>query len=45
MIPANNTVSIVVLFADSEVYLCIFLKLNSDLHNLKKSSIFPRMGL
>jgi hypothetical protein len=42
---ANNTVSMVVLLADSGVYLCNFFKLSPDLHNLKKSSIFPLIGL
>jgi len=45
MSPANNTVNMVVFSAEFGVYLCIFFKPNPDLHNLKKSSIFPRMGL
>jgi hypothetical protein len=45
MSPANNTVSMVVLLADCGVYLCNFFKPSLDLHNLKKSSIFPRIGL
>ena len=45
MSPANNTVNMVVFSADFGVYLCIFFKLNPDLHNLKKSSIFPLIGL
>ena len=45
MSPAKNTVSMVVLCADSGVYLCNFFRPNPDLHNLKKSSIFPRTGL
>jgi hypothetical protein len=45
MSPAKNTVSMVVLSADSGVYLCNFFKLSPDLHNLKKSTIFPRIGL
>jgi len=45
MSPANNTVRMVVLLADSGVYLFNFFKLNPDLHNLKKSSILPRIGL
>ena len=35
----------VVLFADSGVYLCNFFKLSPDLHNLNKSSIFQGIGL
>ena len=45
MSPAKNTVSMVVLLAESGVYLCIFFRLSPDLHNLKKSSILPRTGL
>lgn len=35
----------VVLLVDSGVYLYNFLKFSPCLHNLKKSSILPRMGL
>ena len=45
MSPAKNTISMVVLLADSGVYLCNFFKFSPDLHNLKKSSIFPLIGL
>jgi len=45
MSSARNAVSMMVLLADSGVYLCNFFRLSPDLHNLKKSSIFPRMGL
>jgi hypothetical protein len=45
MSPAKNTVSMMVLLADSGVYLCNFFKLSPDLRNLKKSSFFPRIGL
>ncbi len=34
---AKNTVNMVVLWADSGVYLCILFKLSPDLHNLKKN--------
>ncbi len=35
----------IVVSADFGVYLCIFFKPSPDSHNLKKSSIFPRIGL
>ena len=43
--PAKNTIDMVDFSADFGVYLCIFFKFSPDLHNLKKSSIFPCMGL
>ena len=38
MSPAKNTISMVVLLADSGVYLCNFFKFSPDLHNLKTVS-------
>ncbi|MDP2837165.1 MAG: hypothetical protein Q8N97_09335 [Methanobacteriaceae archaeon] len=40
MNPAKNTVRMMILDADSGVYLCIFCKLCHFLQNLKKTSIF-----
>ena len=37
--------AVVCLNTDSLVYLCIFFMLNPSLHNLKKSSILPLIGL
>jgi len=45
MSPVNNTVIMVVFLAEFYSYLCNFFKLSPDLHNLKKSSIFPLIGL
>ena len=41
----KNTFKYTVLVTDFGVYLCISLMLSPCLSNLKKSSIFPRMGL
>ena len=41
----KNTFKYTVFSIDFGVYLCISLKFNPCLSNLKKSSIFPRIGL
>ena len=41
----KNTFKYTVLVTDFGVYLCISLMLSPCLSNLKKSSIFPQMGL
>ncbi len=41
----KNTFKYTVFSTDFGVYLCIYLKLSPFLSNLKKSSIFPLIGL